>query len=162
MSNYWDCALLWVSCQSLGLHINLKFPGRGQRDAPVGDIYVVVELSVLLPGRRGGLARSEAARLLVRCYGGDPALAEQVIRNRERQEQLARQAPQHPMRAFGEAIEAPGANGSDVVATRVVEREEGVWGKEEATLWSCSSRAATWRARRSARFRLAATIRQLT
>ena len=93
MSNYWDCALLWVSCQGLGLHIKLKFPGRGQRDAPVGDIYVVVELSVLLPGRRGGLARSEAARLLVRCYGGDPALAEQVIRSRERQEQLARQAP---------------------------------------------------------------------
>ena len=131
MSNYWDCALLWVSCQGLGLHINLKFPGRGQRDAPVGDIYVVVELSVLLPGRRGGLARSEAARLLVRCYGGDPALAEQVIRNKERQEQLARQAPQHPMRAFGGAIEAPGANGNDVVATRVVKREEGVGGRRK-------------------------------
>ncbi len=29
----------------------LKFPGRGQRETPVGDIYVVVEVIMLLPGR---------------------------------------------------------------------------------------------------------------
>ena len=69
------------------------------------------------------MVRNEAARLFVRCYGGDPALAEQVIRNRERQEQLAREDPEHRMRAFGEAVEASGANGSgDVVAARVVPR----------------------------------------
>ncbi len=83
MSNYWDCALLWVSCQGLGLHIHLKFPGRGRRDAPVGDIYVVVELSVLLPGRRGRLARSEAARLLVRCYGGTAGILRSPSRSSE-------------------------------------------------------------------------------
>ena len=81
---------------------HLKFPGRGQRETPVGDIYAVVELIMVLPGRRAGLVRSEAARLFVKCYGGDPALAEQVIRNRERQEQLAREAPQHPLQALQE------------------------------------------------------------
>ena len=54
---------------------HLKFPGRGQRETPVGDIYAVVELIMVLPGRRAGLVRSEAARLFVKCYGGDPALA---------------------------------------------------------------------------------------
>ena len=43
--------------------INLKFPGRGQRRTPAGDIYAAVELIMLLPGRRAGLVRSEAARL---------------------------------------------------------------------------------------------------
>ena len=35
---------------------HLKFPGRGQRETPVGDIYTVVELIMLLPGKRAGLA----------------------------------------------------------------------------------------------------------
>ena len=30
---------------------HLKFPGRGQRETPVGNIYTVVELIMLLPGR---------------------------------------------------------------------------------------------------------------
>ena len=84
---------------------HLKFSGRGQRPTPAGDIYAAVELIMLLPGRHAGLVRSEAARLFVRFYGGDPALAEQVIHNRERQEQLAQENPQHPARAFGRAVE---------------------------------------------------------
>ena len=86
--------------------INLKFPGRRQRLTPAGDVYTAVELIMLLPGRRAGLVRSEAARLFVRFHGGDQALAEQVIHNRERQEQLAQENPQHPARAFGRAVEA--------------------------------------------------------
>ena len=46
--------------------INLKFPGRRQRLTPAGDVYTAVELIMLLPGRRAGLVRSEAARLFVR------------------------------------------------------------------------------------------------
>ena len=47
-----------------------RFPGRG-RETPVGDTYAVVELIMLLPGRRAGLVRNEAARLFARYYGGD-------------------------------------------------------------------------------------------
>ena len=50
---------------------NLKFPGRGQRETPVGDIYVVIEFVLLLPGKRAPLVRSEAARLFVQFHGGD-------------------------------------------------------------------------------------------
>ena len=50
--------------------LNLQFPGIGQRPTPVGDIYVVVELIMLLPGKRASLVRREAATLFVRVYGG--------------------------------------------------------------------------------------------
>ena len=63
----------------------------------MGDIYVVVEVIMLLPGRKVALVRSECARLFVQFYGGDVTLAEQVIRNRERQEVL--QMPKHLVRA---------------------------------------------------------------
>ena len=54
-------------------HTNIKFPGRGQRQTPIGDIYAIVELIMLLPGRRAGLVRSDAARR----WGtwGEPTLA---------------------------------------------------------------------------------------
>ena len=37
---------------------NLKFPGRGQRETPVGDIYTVVEFIMLLPRKHAGLIRT--------------------------------------------------------------------------------------------------------
>ena len=51
--------------------VNWEFQGERQRATPVGDIYVVVELIMLLPGKRSGQVRREAASLLVRVYGGD-------------------------------------------------------------------------------------------
>ena len=55
---------------------------------------------------------------------GDLALADQVILNRQRQEQLAREDPQHPMRAFGEAVEsaAPPPTGGREAAQELVQR----------------------------------------
>ena len=64
---------------------NLKFPGRGQRETPVGDIYVVAEFVMLLPGKRAALVRSEAARLFVQFHGGDLRLVDGIIENRQRQ-----------------------------------------------------------------------------
>lgn len=49
----------------------LKFPGRGQRETPVGDLYLVAEFVMLLPGKRAALVRSEAARLFVQYHGGE-------------------------------------------------------------------------------------------
>ncbi len=48
---------------------HLKFAGPGQRETPVGDVYAAVDLIMLLPGKRAGLVRGEAARLFVRFYG---------------------------------------------------------------------------------------------
>ncbi len=59
---------------------------------------------------------------------GDPTLAEQVLSNRAAQEQLAESAPDHPARAFGEAVEAgapaepwPSLGDVGAVAARVAE-----------------------------------------
>jgi hypothetical protein len=84
---------------------HLKFPGRGQRETPVGDIYTVVEFIMLLPGKRAGLIRSEASRLFVKFHGGDLSLVDEVIARREDQDTLRLEAPAHPARAFGEEVE---------------------------------------------------------
>ena len=51
--------------------VHWKFPGGRQRETPVGDIYVVVVMIMLLPGRKAALVRGECARLFVQYYGGD-------------------------------------------------------------------------------------------
>lgn len=44
--------------------------------------------------------------MVVRYLGGDPGLVGEVLANRAAQETLAREAPSHPARIFGEAVEA--------------------------------------------------------
>ena len=46
--------------------------------------------------------------------GGDITLVDEVCRNRGLQEDLAVQEPDHPMRAFGEAVEAASGSGGPV------------------------------------------------
>lgn len=81
-------------------------PGRGGCVLQTADIYGVVEVVMLLPGKQSARVRAEAARVLVRCLGGDVALAEEVITNRERQDALRVNEPGHAARAFGERVEA--------------------------------------------------------
>jgi hypothetical protein len=84
-----------------------KFQGERQRSTPTGDIYVVVELIMLLPGTRASLVRREAATLFVRVYGGDLSLAAEICDNRISQEHLATEEPRDPRRVFGEAVAPP-------------------------------------------------------
>jgi hypothetical protein len=107
--------------------VNLKFPGRGQRDTPVGDIYTVVELIMLLPGKRAGMIRSEASRLFVKFHGGDLSLVDEVIEKRENQDTLRLEAPAHPARAFGEAVEERTGTTDEQtrdLEKRLIERQE--------------------------------------
>jgi len=53
---------------------------------------------MLLPGKRAGLVRNEAARLFVRYYGGDLTMADGVISNRQRQDDLEIENPGAPGR----------------------------------------------------------------
>ena len=57
-----------------------KFEGRRQRTTPVGDISMVVETILLVPGKQAASVRSECAKLFCRVYGGDLALTEQIIK----------------------------------------------------------------------------------
>ena len=83
----------------------LRFPG--QRGAPslVGTVYVVIEMMMLLPGKRASNVRAEASRALVHILGGNLELAEQIIQNRETQDELRTEAPGLPARVFGDVVE---------------------------------------------------------
>ena len=98
-----------------------KFEGRRQRTTPVGDISMVVETILLVPGKQAASVRSECAKLFVRVYGGDLALTEQIINNRKWQDELSRTSPQHPARVFGAEVEATSEVVSTEVATKTCE-----------------------------------------
>jgi len=83
-----------------------KFPGRRQRNTPVADLATIVEIIFLLPGRTAAHVRYEAAKLVVRYLGGDLGLVDEVQQLAHVQASLREHAPDHPLRAFGEAVEA--------------------------------------------------------
>ena len=85
---------------------NLQFAGAGQRDTPVTDAKGVVKIVMLLPGHHAAAARKKVAEVFVRFLGGDLSLVREAQQNRELQDLLRRDHPQHPMRVFGEHVEA--------------------------------------------------------
>ena len=60
---------------------------------------------LLLPGKLASRLRRQAAELLCKFLGGDVSLIDQVISNRRLQDDLAKNAPADPRRAFGEMVE---------------------------------------------------------
>ena len=85
---------------------NFKFPGQGQRETPVTDARGIIEIIMLLPGRKAAQVRQKSADVIVRYLGGDPSLVPEIMRNRGMQEELAENDPSHPMRIFGETVES--------------------------------------------------------
>ena len=85
-----------------------KCPGKGRRGGarnaiPFASAEEVAQLLQLLPGDTE--FKRNAANVLVRYLGGDESLAAEVAENRAVQERLAVEAPDHPARLFGEAVE---------------------------------------------------------
>lgn len=58
---------------------NFKFPGRGQRNTPVADLQVFLEILVVLPGRLAARVREEAVRTLIRAMNGDLTLVDEIL-----------------------------------------------------------------------------------
>jgi hypothetical protein len=79
----------------------------------VGNTLAVVELIMLLPGNRAGVIRSRASELFVKYHGGDMRMVAEIIENRKLQDQMRTEAPQHPARVFGEAVEADAGGTSE-------------------------------------------------
>jgi len=87
--------------------VPIKFGGRGNQETPVPkDLAALVEIIFLLPGRAAAQVRQAAARLFVRHLGGDLSLIVEVERLNHVQSFLRENAPGHPLRAFGEAVES--------------------------------------------------------
>ena len=96
--------------------VNLKFPGRRQRNTPVTDAKGIVEIIMLLPGKQAARVRRQAAELLCRWLGGDLSLVDEVCMIRGFQEELAVRAPEDPRRLFGEVVEASSSSSGPLVA----------------------------------------------
>jgi hypothetical protein len=82
------------------------FPGaRAGSPCLVGDIYAVVEMVMLLPCPSAALVRGDAARKIVRVYGGSLELASEIIARRERQDVMRAEHPEAPEHIFGKAVD---------------------------------------------------------
>ena len=86
--------------------VNFKFSGRGQRETPVTDARGIVDIIMVLPGKAAATVRRQAADVLVRYLGGDPALVEEIAANRFAQEELSKTDPSNCFRIFGQTIES--------------------------------------------------------
>lgn len=65
-----------------------KFPGARQRETPVMDLKGILQLVMILPGKRAATTREKFANVLVRYIGGDLTLIDEVIQNKQIQDTL--------------------------------------------------------------------------
>ena len=85
----------------------IKFGGHCNQDTPVPkNLASLIKIIYLLPGRSAAKVRQSAAQIFVRYLGGDLSLICEVERMNHVQTFLRENAPEHPLRAFGEAVEA--------------------------------------------------------
>lgn len=91
--------------QARCLMVKFTATRRQPVDVKVGDLPLVVEYIMLLPGKTAARIRAEAAKLLVRFLGGDETLLDEVREMRHVQEHLKEVDPTDWRRAFGEAVE---------------------------------------------------------
>ncbi len=61
---------------------------------------------MLLPGKQAGRVRRKAAKMLVKHIGRDVGVVDELVLSRQRQEQIGRDAPEHPIHVIGEHVEA--------------------------------------------------------
>ena len=80
-----------------------KFSGQGQRLTPVTDARGAVVIINTLGGSRAATFRLKCADVVVRYLGGDETLIDEIRGIREVQERLP---DDHPLRLFGETVEA--------------------------------------------------------
>ena len=110
----------------LRLTEDFKFPGRGQRDTPVTDAKGLVLIMNLLPGERAAKFRAKEADVIVRYLGGDQSLVAEIKGIGVAQASLPEE---HPMRLFGEAVEA-----REPTKKRVLEEEDDVYAARKQQL----------------------------
>lgn len=84
----------------------LQFPGERQRPTPVAGASDLIYILGKLPSRYTESFQHERDVLVARYLGGDTSISKEVNSIREAQQQLSVSEPDHPIRVFGEAVEA--------------------------------------------------------
>ena len=94
---------------------------RNEYSTPIATAAEIIEVIWQLPGAVD--FRKNCAKVCVRYLGGDESLVEEVRMNRRLQEQLQEEAPSHPARIFGEAVEQQHMEYSEAVKRKREELE---------------------------------------
>ena len=76
---------------------------RNEYNTPIASAAEITQIIWQLPGATE--FRQNCAKVCVRYLGGDESLVAEIRMNKRLQEQLREDAPQHPARLFGEAVE---------------------------------------------------------
>jgi hypothetical protein len=83
--------------------------GRRRRLTPFPKtLEVLVEFVLLLPGRKAAALRQNAASLIVRYYGGDEKMIDEILEHRRVQVRMGEEEPENPMRVFGQTVDGDG------------------------------------------------------
>ena len=94
---------------------------RPSTSTPIASAAEIIEVIWQLPGAAD--FRKNCAKVCVRYLGGDESLVEEVRMNRRLQEQLQEEAPNHPARIFGEAVEQQHAEETEAIKRKREELE---------------------------------------
>ena len=94
---------------------------RPSTSTPIATAAEIIEVIWQLPGAVD--FRKNCAKVCVRYLGGDESLVEEVRMNRRLQDQLQEEAPSHPARIFGEAVEQQHMEYSEAVKRKREELE---------------------------------------
>jgi hypothetical protein len=94
---------------------------RNEYSTPIATAAEIIEVIWQLPGAVD--FRKNCAKVCVRYLGGDESLVEEVRMNRRLQDQLQEEAPSHPARIFGEAVEQQHMEESEAVKRKREELE---------------------------------------
>jgi hypothetical protein len=85
----------------------ISISGWHQKKTPFPKtLEVLVEFVLLIPGRKAAALRQKAASLIVRYYGGDERMIDELLEHRRAQVRLDEEEPENPQRVFGQAIDA--------------------------------------------------------
>lgn len=107
--------------------------GGAVQCADIKDVVFIV--SHIDNNAIAGWFKNQGAETLTRLLGGDVTMIDEIRANRERQETLAVENPEHPARLFGEHIEAQSNENLEIarewIETRDEQKESGKSLKEE-------------------------------
>lgn len=92
-------------CEVRGIQKGANGPrqNRNEYNTPIATVAEITEIIWQLPGATE--FRQNCAKVCVRYLGGDESLVAEIRMNKRLQEQLREDAPEHPARLFGEAVE---------------------------------------------------------